>query len=325
MYWTTRDLSHLQFAPHDLFRALQIWKLHSKCYPRHQVSPRQVHLLTPSSLDTAVCNSHALAHSRQASYQWLEHVFSGSLVPPAVPPRNTPALLSPPSSAVRSLGTHTTDAISFTKWIPFAIRWYFILVPTLLSTISATLVMILRWHSETHGGIGSESSAIFGWRFVPTLFAVVYTQLVAMILGAVKKTEPFARLARPIERVPVARYTLLENSKPWWTTLVHGFQKRRNRSSWNWSTIFCCITFMLTTLGISPLSAALLSTRNMQRSSSVELSRLVLNDTIPLSLRRERSTYLRTTGALLQNYSTSPWVTDEFFVLPFWPKEYSDS
>ena len=55
---------------------------------------------------------------------------------------------------------------------------------------------------------------MLGWKFIPTLIAVVYTQLVAMIFNAVKRTEPFVRLVKPIGRIPIARYTLLEKSNP---------------------------------------------------------------------------------------------------------------
>lgn len=74
-------------------------------------------------------------------------------------------------------------------------------------------------------------------------------------------------------------------------------------------------------LGISPLSLAFLSSREVQVRTPTELSRLVLNSASVVRARSERSTYLRTTGALLQKYSTSPWVTGDYFVLPFWPKE----
>jgi hypothetical protein len=42
-------------------------------------------------------------------------------------------------------------------------------------------------------------------------------------------------------------------------------------------------------------------------------------------LGAERDTYLQTMGAILQNYSTSPWVTDGFVVLPFWPDDTTDT
>jgi hypothetical protein len=144
-----------------------------------------------------------------------------------------------------------------------------------------------------------------------------------MVLGALTRTEPFARLAKPIGHIPVSRYTLLMKSKPWWTTLLHGFQKKRNGGSRNWAMILSCIVYVLAILGISPISAALLSTREVEHSSSKDFARLTIRNDSALHPRAERDTYLRTMGAILQNYSTSPWITDDFVILPFWPSNSS--
>jgi hypothetical protein len=100
------------------------------------------------------------------------------------------------------------------QWMPFALRWYFITITAGLSVIFAATAFALYWHSHKNNGLCSEESAMSGWKFVPTLIAVLYTQLTAMIFGAVKRTEPFAKMARTNGRIPVARYTLLEKSKP---------------------------------------------------------------------------------------------------------------
>jgi hypothetical protein len=165
---------------------------------------------------------------------------------------------------------------------------------------------------------------MFGWKFVPTLIAVIYTQFTAVILSTLKRTEPFARLAKPLECIPVARYTLLEKSKPWWTTLSHGFQKKRNSGSWNLAMVLSCLGYILAILGISPISAALLGTKEVEHTSSKAFKRITTHDDSPLSPVADRNTYLRTTGAILQNYSTSPWVTDDFLILPFWPSSSPD-
>jgi hypothetical protein len=159
---------------------------------------------------------------------------------------------------------------------------------------------------------------MIGWKFVPNLIAVIYTQLIAMILGAIKRTESFARLAKPIERVPIARYTLLEKSKPWWTTLFQGFQKKRNGGTINWALVLSSTAYILAILGISPMSAALLGSKEVRQSRTESFKRLVVSNTSSaLSPRAERQTYLRTTGALFQNYSTSPWIKDDLVILPF--------
>jgi hypothetical protein len=178
--------------------------------------------------------------------------------------------------------------------------------------------MPLYWYSHKHNGLSSEASATFGWKFIPTFIAVLYTQLVTMLLDAVKRVEPFARMARA--EPPEAKYTVLEKSRPWWTTLFHGFHKTKNGGKRSWLVILTSGVFIIAILGLSPISAALLSTQDVQGSRSIPMTRLSFNDQSALTIKVERETYLRTTGAVLQNYSTSPWVDDDFFVLPFWPQ-----
>jgi hypothetical protein len=204
------------------------------------------------------------------------------------------------------------------QWTPFALRWYFVMVPAILALVCTIVVTTLYWSSHKNNGLGPESSAMPGWKFIPTLIAVIYTQLTAMILGAMKRTEPFARLAQPLGRIPISRYTLLEKSKPWWTTLSHSFQKKRHGGSRNWALMASCIVYILAILAISPISAALLGSAEVRQASPETFVRLAIRNNSALRPRADRATYLRTTGAILQNYSTSSWITDEYLVLPFW-------
>jgi hypothetical protein len=207
------------------------------------------------------------------------------------------------------------------QWTPFALRWYFIMIPALLAMTFTVVVAFLYKISAQNNGLGPEDSAISGWRFIPTFVAVVYTQLTIMVLGAMKRTEPYARLSRAPDSIPIARYTLLEKPKPWWTTLLHGFQKERNGGSRNWAIVASCIVYILAILGVSPISATLLSSKQVQKGNTESFVRLALrNDSAhPLHPRAKRDTYLQTTGAILKNYSTSPWITDDYLIMPFWP------
>ena len=211
------------------------------------------------------------------------------------------------------------------SWMPFALRWYFITTAAGFSITCAAITFALYRYSHNNNGLCAEDSAIPGWKFIPTLIAVVYTQLTGIILGAVKRTGPFARMGKTDGRIPVARYTLLEKAKPWWTTLTRGFQRRRNGGLWNWVTILSCSTYILAILGISPMSAALLRTKEIHQTSPETLARLEMRNGLMLQPRAERDTYLRTMGAIFQNYSSSPWITDDFVILPFWPQDSVDS
>lgn len=195
------------------------------------------------------------------------------------------------------------------------------MIPTGFSIAITATVYLLYWRSHKNNGLCTVDAAVPGWKFVPTLLAVLYTQLTAMILGAIKRTEPFAKMAKPEDCVPVARYTLLEKAKPWWITLGQGFQKKRNGGSMNWILVLSCSIYVLAILGVSPISAALLDTKEVQQTSSAPLVRLAMPNGSILQPRAERDTYLRTMGALFQNYSTSPWITDQHVILPFWPED----
>ena len=47
--------------------------------------------------------------------------------------------------------------------------------------------------------------------------------------------------------------------------------------------------------------------------------RLVINNESTIPVVAERSTYLRTLGAIFQGTITSPWVSNEYLIMPFWP------
>jgi hypothetical protein len=166
---------------------------------------------------------------------------------------------------------------------------------------------------------------MFGWKFIPTLIAVIYTQLTTILFDDVKRTEPFARLARSAGSVPSASRTILETPRTWWVTLAHGFNKKRNGGQRSWVLIMACLINVLAFLGISPLSSALLHTDEIQISRPLEVTRLVPKKNSALKPVDDRDMYFRTTGALLQNVTTSPWISSEYSILPFWPSDSKQS
>lgn len=181
------------------------------------------------------------------------------------------------------------------------------------------VVLLLQWYSDKNHGLSPETSAIFGWKFAPTLVAVLYTQLTAMLFDDIRRTEPFARLARPSDSIPKASRTILETPREWWTTLAHGFDKQKNGGRRSWVIILAYAVNVLAFLTISPISSALLGIDEVSVPRSVEMIRLVAAKDSPMSPFAERDTYFRATGALLQNVSTSPWLSDDYAILPFWP------
>ncbi|KAF1960031.1 hypothetical protein CC80DRAFT_590362 [Byssothecium circinans] len=217
---------------------------------------------------------------------------------------------------------HATKHIDAT-WLPYTLRGYLIWIPTAVSFILGLVVILLWWYSDNHNGLSAESSAVLGWKFVPTLMAVVYTQLTTMLFDDVKRTEPFARLGIRDGQIPSASQTILDTPRLWWIALKHGFNRNRNGGRLSWMVILSCIVNVLAFMVIAPLSSALLNAQEINISKPFEMTRLIPKRDSALNPVMERDTYFRTTGALLQNISTSPWISDEYAVLPFWPSNTS--
>jgi hypothetical protein len=200
------------------------------------------------------------------------------------------------------------------------------IIPVSLSFTIGLSSILLRWRSQKNQGLCSEDVAIFGWKFIPTLITVIYSRFTAILLENVQRTEPFARMARPSSSVPGATFTILEKPRSWWVTLTSGMRKNRNGGVRSWVVVLCCTVHILAVLVISPLSAALLGTKVLQITvNSVSMKRAVPIGGPDLEFQADRGTSLRTSVALLQNYSSSPWVTDEYFVLPFWPADVENN
>lgn len=189
-------------------------------------------------------------------------------------------------------------------------------------------VVLLYWYSTSNYGLGKDdgSSAVyFGWRFCPSIFAVVYVQLTAMLLEDVKRTEPFARLARPGLQGASASSTILQAPGAWWNALADGFSKEKNNGRRSWLLVSSAFISIIGSLAISPLTPSLLESTNVSVSKQIEFKRLTPKSDAPLSLDAGRETYLRITGHVLQNISTSAWISNDYTMFPFWPSHIADA
>ncbi|KAF7718401.1 Uncharacterized protein PECH_008383 [Penicillium ucsense] len=139
-----------------------------------------------------------------------------------------------------------------------------------------------------------------------------------MLFDDVKRTEPFARLARP--EGATASASILEISSPWWVTLYSGFAKKKygHRS---WVSVCVSIVNVLGFLAISPLSSSFLNSQEMIVPRTVDFFRFSPTSTSPLPIDTDQTVHFRTIANLLQNVSTSPWITDNYTILPFWPAD----
>jgi len=86
--------------------------------------------------------------------------------------------------------------------------------------------------------------------------------------------------------------------------------------------MFCaCTAYILGVLLVSPFSSALLVPEDVAVDSDVTFQQFDL--ATPLQLEMETLVYFQTVGHMLQNVTTSAWLSDEYAVLPFWPTDLS--
>ena len=204
------------------------------------------------------------------------------------------------------------------EWLPYTLRLSLVWIPTASALILALVVGLLYWRSYNNNGLCAESSAITGWRFGPTLVAVLWAQLITMLFNDIQRTEPFARLARSTNNVAPASRTLLEGPRLVWTAFAHAFNKKHNGGKRSWIIIWASVVLVMSSIIIS-LSSALLASEEVQIQQPLNVTRLLLKPEAMLQPVVERDTYFRSTGAILQNVTTSPWISDDYSILPFWP------
>ncbi|KAI9929420.1 hypothetical protein MW887_000890 [Aspergillus wentii] len=208
-------------------------------------------------------------------------------------------------------------------WQPYTFRNFFIVPFSILPLGLCLTTLLLFWRSQTNYGLGNDDGStglLFGWRFSPTLIAVIYIQLSAMLFQDIKRTEPYARMAQPDGATASA--SVLQTSGAWWNTLHDGFSKKKNGSKRrSWALICATLINIFGFLAISPLSSAFLTSEDVEVRRSVEFTRLEPLANSQMAVEADRTTTFRTFAHLLKNVSTSPWITDEYTMLPFWPSD----
>ena len=210
------------------------------------------------------------------------------------------------------------------SWLPLTLQNNFLGLLSLLALVLCAVTIALLVTSQANYGLGSDngsSKILFGWRFSPTLVAVIYIQLTAMLVDDVKRVEPFARLAGP--QGSEASSSILQKPGAWWNALHDGFSRRKNGGSSRGWVLFCAtLVNVLGFLLISPLSSALLVSIDVTVPRQADFLRLTPRSDTPLSLSQSRIARFRTISHFAQNVSTSPWVTDKWAMLPFWPTSW---
>jgi hypothetical protein len=194
--------------------------------------------------------------------------------------------------------------------------------PIILSLCLGSVLVYLTLHSRDNHGIGADngsSAILFGWRFTPTLVAVLYTQMTVILFEDVKRTEPFARLAKAPAGGANAYGTLLQTPRAWWSIFIDVCFRRKRIGHTSWSLVCAALINVVALLAISPLSSALLTSEEALVPKAVDFTRIVPRANVQIPMVPSRETYYRTMNALLRNSTTSAWLNDTSLSFPFWP------
>ncbi|KAI1425350.1 hypothetical protein F5Y12DRAFT_714398 [Xylaria sp. FL1777] len=219
--------------------------------------------------------------------------------------------------------THESSNSGYTEttptWLPYTLRWSCLASFLAFTAVLEILVVIVHVLSARKMGLVADDGSggiIILSKFVPTLFAVVHGILLSILLNDVKRTQPFANLASPSGAS--AKQSLTWMADAWWESLLASLPKRNIKKT-NWAMLCATVAFMFSFLIISPFSSTLLVSQDVLFAKEPAFSQLDISSALPLQANPIGTTYFRTVSSLLQNVTTSAWITDNHAVLPFWP------
>ncbi|KAI1121607.1 hypothetical protein F5Y10DRAFT_288276 [Nemania abortiva] len=223
-----------------------------------------------------------------------------------------------------STGTHTAQNGAAVAWLPYTLRW-----PWFLSTFTFTCLLeiaVLVVHSiswQNSGLVVDDGSGILqiGSKFAPTLLATIYVFLASILLDDVKRTEPFARLSSA-GGAP-ADLSVSWTADAWWNALFNSFPSRHKKT--NWAMLCATLAFVLGFLIISPLSSSLIVSQTIVSPESTRFLQLNIKPSMPIHANPSSETFYRTISSILQNITTSAWISDQYAVLPFWPASFENA
>ena len=226
----------------------------------------------------------------------------------------------PPLTAKKS--THVTRLSPYT-WLPLTLRWPF-MVALFISALALGIVVIaLSVYSVRYSGLcdyKESTGFFFAWRFLPTLIAVLYALAITVLINDVKRTEAFAKLST--SNGSSALSSLFMSGGPWWEDPKKALSMKGNNGRRSWTLLWVSIANIMAVLLVSPLSSGLLSLGEVPISHRTDFLRLEIPSPLtPLNTTTDE-TYFRTISSIVQNLTTSAWLSDTYAVLPFWPADF---
>lgn len=226
-----------------------------------------------------------------------------------------------PSPIPEPSPSHPGHHESEPRWLPYTLRWPWLSLIIAFSLGLELVIVVFHAISVQNSGLvdlDGSNSILLPSKFLPTLLAVFYVLSLSVLLDDVKRTEPFARLASAAGAP--ANKSLTWKAGPWWTALSRSFPGRHGGLRTSWAMFWSAFAFMLGSLVVSPLSSTLLVPQNVVFTQRTDFSLLDINDSLPLQVNPLSTTYFRTVSNILQNVSTSAWITDKYAILPAWPE-----
>ena len=225
-----------------------------------------------------------------------------------------------PSRAEES--SHVTRLSSCT-WLPLTLRWPFMTAVFISALVLGIVAIVLSVYSvRKHGLCDYKESTgfFFAWRFLPTLIAVLYALAITVLINDVKRTEAFAKLSAP--KGSSALTSLLVSGGPWWEDPMNALSKKGNNGRRSWTLLWVSMANIMALLLVSPLSSGLLYLDEVQIPQRTKFLRLEIPT--PLTPRNTTTdeTYIRTISGIVQNLTTSAWLSDSYAILPFWPADF---
>ena len=168
---------------------------------------------------------------------------------------------------------------------------------------------------DFNGSIGLH----FAWRLLPTMLAVLYAIAITTLINDVKRTEAFSKLSAS-NRSPALSPLFISGGYRWEYPLK-AFSKKGNNGRRSRTLLWSSIANTLAVFG-HPLSSGLLSINEVQIPRRSDLFRLSIPSPLTPSNTTTDERYFRTTSSLVQNLTTSTWLSETYVTLPFWPVEF---
>lgn len=150
-------------------------------------------------------------------------------------------------------------------------RLFLAIMATASFATSAALAMLCRY-SARNNGLGRDDGSVrllVGWRYTPTIIAVLFTQIMVKYFEDFKRTAPFARMAR--QESVNSKLTLLYRPRAWWRTVPEGLSRSTNAGRFSWILVFSSLASGVSVLAISTLSSSVFVIEKINARSSVTL------------------------------------------------------